>query len=216
MTTTTAQPTLPHRSSFARVPAVFRLQFAVRYSFIWLPIAIFVIAWAFGYGVLFLVDSQFPDRIPAQEPLHATGAAQATIWYLAFMAGYTGSHTFPFSLALSYSRRVYLMGTYLTFLVVALGYGIAAMLAYFVECATDGFGNHMYIFGSPSFEDVGGMVGVGAVGRGLFFMSSASSGRLIPGVIPILWTVIIGLIVVILGRGGADAPVVATRWGLDQ
>ena len=203
MTTTTAQPTLPHRSSFARVPAVFRLQFAVRYSFIWLPIAIFVIAWAFGYGVLFLVDSQFPDRIPAQEPLHATGAAQATIWYLAFMAGYTGSHTFPFSLALSYSRRVYLMGTYLTFLVVALGYGIAAMLAYFVECATDGFGNHMYIFGSPSFEDVGGMVGVGAVAAvvALFFMCFGFFWAILYRrvSIPILWMVIIGLIVVILG-----------------
>lgn len=203
MTSTTLQTPNTKRSSFARVPSAFRLQFAVPYSFIWLPMIIFVLAWAFGYGVLILVDSQIPERVAAEEPLHATGAAQATIWYLAFMAAYTASHTFPFSVALSYSRRVYLIGTYLTFLVVAAGYGVAAMLAYWVERATDGFGNHMYIFGSPSFEDGGGIFGVGAVAAvvALFFMCFGFFWAILYRrvTIPILWTVIIGVIVVILG-----------------
>src|SRR5699024_9757107 len=163
MTSMTVNSTTTRRSSFARVPAAFRLQFAVPWSFIWLPMAIFVLAWALSYGVLGLVDSQIPGRVPAEEPISATGGSQATIWYLGFMAAYTASHTFPFSVSLSYSRLVYLLGTYLTFAAVSVGYGLAAMLAYWVEQATNGFGRHMYVFGVPSFEDYGGIFGVGAV-----------------------------------------------------
>lgn len=73
MTSMTVNSTTTRRSSFARVPAAFRLQFAVPYSFIWLPIIIFVLAWALTYGVLGLVDSQIPGRIPSEEPINATG-----------------------------------------------------------------------------------------------------------------------------------------------
>jgi len=203
MTSITLQSPNTRRSSFARVPAVFRLQFAVRYSFIWLPIGIFVLAWAFGIGITLLVDSQVTDRIPAQEPIHATGAAQTTIWYLAFMAAYTASHTFPFSVALSYSRRVYLIGTYLTFVVVAAGFGFASMIAYWVERATDGFGRHLYVFGSPSFENLGGALGVGSFAAvlALFFMCFGFFWAILYRrvTIPLLWTVIIGVIIVLLG-----------------
>lgn len=203
MTTSTMTPTQTKRSSFARVPAAFRLQFAVPWSFIWLPILIFVIAWIFGVGVMALIDSQVTDRIPAEEPINATGSAQAVIWYLAFMAAYTASHTFPFSVALSYSRRVYLIGTYLTFAVVSVGYGLAAMLFYWIEKATDGLGRHMYIFATPWLEDIGGMLGVGAFGTilVLFFMCFGFFWAILYRrvSIPILWTVIIGLVAVILG-----------------
>lgn len=203
MTTTTLNSTQPKRSSFARVPAAFRLQFAVPWSFIWLPMAIFLIAWGFGVGIMALIDSQVTERIPAEDPINATGSAQAVIWYLAFMAAYTASHTFPFSVALSYSRRVYLIGTYLTFAVVAAGYGLAAMLFYWIERATDGLGRHMYIFGAPFFEDVGGVLGVGAFGAMmvLFFMCFGFFWAILYRrvSIPILWTVIIGLIAVMLG-----------------
>ena len=216
MTSTTLQTPNTKRSSFARVPSAFRLQFAVPYSFIWLPMVIFVLAWAFGLGIGFLVDSQTPDRIPAEEPIHTTGAAQATIWYLAFMAAYTASHTFPFSVALSYSRRVYLIGTYLTFLVVSVGFGAAAMLAYWIERVTDGFGRHLYVFGSPSFENLGGTLGVGCFGAvlALFFMCFGFFWAILYRrvTIPILWTVIIGVIVVILG---AVAIITINDWWIN-
>lgn len=203
MTTTTMKSPHPQRSSFARVPAAFRLQFAVRYSFIWLPMIIFVLAWLFGLGIIALVDSQMPDRIPVQEPLNSTGAAQATIWYLAFMAAYAASHTFPFSVALSYSRRVYLIGTYLTFAVVSVGYGLAAMLAYGVERLTDGFGRHLYVFGAPALADLGGPVGVGvfATVLVLFFMCFGFFWAILYRrvTMPVLWGVIIGLVAVLLG-----------------
>lgn len=203
MTSATIQPTNATRSSFARVPAVFRLQFAVRYSFIWLPMGIFVLAWLLGIGIGFLIDSQMPDRIPVEDPIHSTSAAQATIWYLAFMAAYTASHTFPFSVALSYSRRVYLIGTYLTFVVVALGHGVAAMLAYGIERVTNGFGHHIYVLGSPSFKHLGGALGVGlfVAVLTLFFMCFGFFWAILYRrvTIPVLWAVIIGVIVLLLG-----------------
>lgn len=213
MTTTTTNSSTTKRSSFARVPAAFRLQFAVPYSFIWLPMAIFLIAWAFGYGILMLIDSQMPERIPVEEPLSATGAAQATIWYLAFMAAYTASHTFPFSVALSYSRRVYLIGTYLTFAVVSIGYGVATMLAGWLERATNGFGRHMYIFGVPALDDYGGIFGVGvfATVLSLFFMCFGFFWAILYRrvSIPVLWAVIIGVVLVILA---AVAMITINEW----
>ncbi|GAA2026764.1 hypothetical protein GCM10009720_03070 [Yaniella flava] len=203
MTTTTTHSPQTKRSSFARLPAAFRLQFAVPWTFIWLPMAIFVIAWGLGVGIMALIDSQMTERIPAEEPINATGSAQAVIWYLAFMAAYTASHTFPFSVALSYSRRVYLIGTYLTFATVAVGYGLFAMLFYWIERVTDGLGRHMYIFGAPFVDDVGGMLGVGAFGAVmvLFFMCFGFFWAILYRrvSIPILWTVIIGVIALILG-----------------
>lgn len=203
MTTTTTHSENTQRSSFSRVPAAFRLQFAVPYSFIWLPMVIFVFAWGLGVAIMVLIDSQVADRVPAEDPISATGAAQATIWYLAFMAAYTASHTFPFSVALSYSRRVYLIGTYLTFAVVSVGFGLASMLFYWIEQATDGLGRHMYIFGDPAFDDLGGMLGVGAFATilALFFMCFGFFWAILYRrvSIPILWTVIIGLLIVIVG-----------------
>lgn len=208
MTTATSTPSVPaaspKRSSFARVPAAFRLQYAVPWSFIWLPLIIFAISWAFGYGILALIDSQMVDRIPSeQDMLSAIGAAQAPIWYLAFMAAYTASHTFPFSVALSYSRRVYLIGTYLTFVVTALGYSAMAMLAYWIERTTDGFGRHLYIFGIPGFENYGGVFGIGAAASVLvlFFMCFGFFWAILYRrvSIPILWAVIIAVIAGVLG-----------------
>lgn len=212
MTTATQTSNAPHRSSFARVPAAFRLQFAVPYSFIWLPMFIFMLAWALGIGIGFFIDAQMPDRVASQEPLHSTGASQATIWYLAFMAAYSASHTFPFSLALSYSRRVYLIGTHLTFLVVAAGYGVAAMLAYYIERVTDGFGKHIYVFGMSFMPDYGGGFGLAAAATVLvmFFMCFGFFWAILyrRTTILILWAVIIGVIVAVLG-----SAVLVTHYG---
>src|SRR5690625_169643 len=224
MTSMTVNSNTTRRSSFARVPAAFRLQFAVPYSFIWLPIIIFVLAWALTYGVLGLVDSQIPGRIPSEEPINATGGAQATIWYLGFMAAYTASHTFPFSVALGYSRRVYLLGTYLMFVVVSAGYALAAMFAYWVETATNGFGRHMYVFGAPSFQEFGGMFGVGSIATVvvLFFMCFGFFWAILYRRVSIaqLWAVIIGVIAVLLGVVALvtmnDGWVTVGRWFMRQ
>ncbi len=198
MTTTTLHSTKTRRSSFARVPAAFRLQFAVPWLFIWVPIGIFLLVWALGTGIGFLVDSQIPDRLQAEEPVSAIGSAQAPIWYLAFMAAYTASHTFPFSVALSYSRRIYLIGAYLTFAVVSLGLGLLSMLAFWVERLTDGFGRHIYMLGAPFLDEYGGIFGVGAFSAviALFFMGFGFFWAMLYRrvSVPVLWAVMLGFV----------------------
>src|SRR5699024_5775540 len=113
------------------------------------------------------------------------------------------SRPFPFSVALSYSRRVYLIGTYLTFAVVSVGYGLIAMLAFWIERLTDGFGRHVYVVGAPFLDDVGGMLGVGAFGAvvTLFFICFGFFWAMLYRrvSIPMLCVVILNVIVVILG-----------------
>src|SRR5699024_9292062 len=98
---------------------------------------------------------------------------------------------------------VYLMGTYLTFLVVSLGYGVASILAYYIEQATDGFGRHIYVFGSPILESYGGGFGLGAMATVvvLFFMCFGFFWAILYRRVSILllWVVIIGVVTAILG-----------------
>lgn len=137
------------RSSFARVPAAFRLQFTVPSAMIGVPLLVFVSAWAIALGIVFWIH-QATDRsaVPITEPMY-TGASQAALWALVFIAAYSATHTFPFAMALSYSRRVFVIGTILAFTAVSLGLGAAFALAAWVEELTGGYGIDAYNFNLP-------------------------------------------------------------------
>lgn len=158
-------PSVKQRSSFARVPAAFKLQFAVPGNMIGVPVLVFVAAWALALGIVVWVH-QVDDRGAdlAAEPIY-TGASQAALWCLVFMAAYTASHAFPFSMALSYSRRVFVIGAILAFAVLSAGFGAAYALAAWVEQVTDGYGIHAYNFDLPYVTD--GPGGILSAGLGL-------------------------------------------------
>lgn len=146
-TTSTAETaTVPKSNSFARVPASFRLQFAVPTMLIGVPIMVLFVAWAvvvaIGASVTLMADGALEDPI-------YTGAGQAALWCLAFMAAYAASHTFPFSLALSFSRRTFVIGAILAFVVVSLAFGVAAALVAWLERVTGGLGVNAYMFDLP-------------------------------------------------------------------
>lgn len=136
-----------HRSSFARVPAAFRLHLVNR-QILWIPLIVFFGAWALSLGIGLWVQEMEPGAFGPADPV-TTGSGQAALWCLAFMAAYSGSHTFPFALALSFSRRVYLLGTLLVFLLIAACYGLLFGAAAAVEEATDGLGLHTYSHALP-------------------------------------------------------------------
>lgn len=190
------------RSSFARVPAAFRLQFAVPSTLIWVPLLVATLSWAIGVGILLMIDAQIDDRNPIEDPLIAPGAAQATIWCLAFMAAYAASHTFPFSMALSYSRRVYVLGAFLAFGLVSVGFGAFVALGAVVERLTDGFGRHVYVFDAPLFTDSAGILGISllAVALCLFFMLFGFFWAVLYRRVSLvnLWVVMIGVVLVLL------------------
>lgn len=212
----------PRRSSFARVPAAFRLQFTVPANLVWVPLLVFFVAWAFGIGTLALIASQLPDR--GGEPLSAVGAAQATLWCLLFMAAYAASHTFPFSMALSYSRRTYVIGAFLAFALVSAAFGLAVSLGAGVERLTNGFGAELYVFDAPVLTESSGIAGAGVFAAViclfamLFGFFWAILYRRVS--VTVLWGVILAVAVVLLGAIAlitrADAWMNIWTWLMEQ
>lgn len=145
------------RSSFARVPSAFKLQFTVPSQMIWVPLSVFFGVWALAVGIglwaRYLGDGE-------GDPFY-TGASQATVWCLGFMAAYSASHSFPFSMALSYSRRVFVLGAFLAFAAVSAGFGVLFSIAILVERATGGLWAQSYTFDLPFMTQNADVLGAG-------------------------------------------------------
>ncbi len=156
MAAPTAQEQAATRSSFARIPSAFKLQFTVPSQMIWVPLLVFFGAWAVAIGIGLWIRHVAGDGAAIN-----TGASQATVWCLAFIAAYSASHTFPFSMALSYSRRVFVLGAFLAFATVSAGFGALFSIAILVERATDGFWAESYAFDLPFVTQNAGVLGAG-------------------------------------------------------
>ena len=151
-----AQEQAATRSSFARIPAAFRLQFTVPSQMIWVPLLVFFGAWVVAIGIGVWIRNIAGDGATIN-----TGASQATVWCLAFIAAYSASHTFPFSMALSYSRRVFVLGAFLAFAAVSAGFGVLFSIAILLERVTGGFWAESYSFDLPFMTENGGVLGAG-------------------------------------------------------
>ena len=232
MTTTTTTRTAPtagadaaqRRSSFARVPAAFRLQFMVKTHFIHVPLLVFFSAWAIALGIGFWLDRvRAEGPWTAEDPFYA-GASQAAVWCLAFMAAYAASHTFPFSMALSFSRRVFVLGAYLAFAAVSAAYGMAFFLVALLERVTDGYGIHSYTFDLPFLTESSGIAGAAVLAAALCLMVMLFGF----GVVIMYqrmgltwtWTVLIGIAVLVILAAmlitSNDGWPAVGRWFADQ
>lgn len=160
---TTVRASAP--SSFARVPAAFKLQFTVPSALVWIPLMVFFGAWAISVGIGLWIEAAGAD-FTAQSPFYS-GASQAAVWCLLFIGAYAASHTFSFAMALSFSRRVYIFGVLLAFGLVSVAYGVLFGLLAALEQATDGLGGHFYTFALPFLVADSGAVGAGALAAAL-------------------------------------------------
>ena len=97
------------------------------------------------------------------------GASQAAVWTLGFMAAYTVTQTLPFAMALSFSRRTFVVGAYLAFAATSAAFGVAYGLAAWVERVTDGFGIHAYQFDTPFMTSSNGLAGGALLAAALTF-----------------------------------------------
>lgn len=152
----------------SRIPAAFRLQFVVSSNFLFVPTVVFVLVWAIAIGVTLWVHELADGRVPAEEPMYG-GASQAAVWTLGFMAAYTVTQTLPFAMALSFSRRTFVVGAYLAFAAVSVGFGVAYTAAAWIERVTDGFGIHAYQFDLPFMTAGHGLPGAGLLAATLTF-----------------------------------------------
>ncbi len=157
----------PSPSSFARVPAAFRLQFTVPSALVWVPLMVFFGAWAVAVGAGLWIEAAGAD-FTAETPFYS-GASQATLWCLAFIGAYAASHTFAFAMALSFSRRVFIFGVLLAFGLVSVVYGVLFGVFAALEQATDGLGGHFYTFALPFLVAGSGAAGAGALAAALCF-----------------------------------------------
>lgn len=162
---TLASPSVDRRrrtSWAARIPAAFRLQFIVPTNLIVVPTVVFLLVWAVAIGITLWIQATVDGRVPSEDPMYG-GASQAAVWTLGFMAAYTVTQTLPFAMALSFSRRTFVVGAYLAFLAVSVGFGLAYALAALIERVTNGFGIHAYQFDTPFMTGTNGLAGGGVL-----------------------------------------------------
>ncbi|WP_261166630.1 hypothetical protein [Microbacterium sp. Marseille-Q6965] len=128
MTTTTA----PARSGIrSRTLSVVRLQLINTQSFVWVPLLIM----AGTVAICLLIFAMIPG-----DGVKPTGAAQAPLWYFVALGIQAMTLTFPFSQAMSITRREFFVGT-----LVVGAIGAAMMATIFlalagIERVTNGYG----------------------------------------------------------------------------
>ncbi|MFZ2238773.1 MAG: hypothetical protein WAV90_04435 [Gordonia amarae] len=147
--TLTAEPAMPNRTL-----TVVRMQLINRMTFIWMPAAILWSSFAVSMAVYGIVIGAAGD---GAAPIYG-GGSQAPLWYFAAVGVQAMTLTFPFSQAMSVSRREFYAGTLLTAGMSALGLSVVYLIGGLIEKATDGWGFEGYFFYLPWIWEQGPVV----------------------------------------------------------
>lgn len=138
---------------------VIRMQLVNRQTYIWVPLIVlagsFVITLAI-YGVI--------AGAGVTEPMYG-GGAQAPLWYFGVVGAQALTLTFPFSQAMSVTRREFYIGTVLTAVLTSALLTAIFVVGGFVESATGGWWMNGYFFHIPWIWDSG------PAGAALFFFT---------------------------------------------
>lgn len=113
---------------------VVRMQLVNRQTFIWVPLIVLSGAFALTYAIYAIVRNA-----GAGGPL-VGGGAQAPLWYFLVVGVQSLTLTFPFSQAMSVTRREFYTGTLLTALGGSVFLGGVFIAIGVLEDATDGLG----------------------------------------------------------------------------
>jgi hypothetical protein len=123
---------------------VVRMQLVNRQTFIWIPLII--LAGAFVLMLLVIM------MIPGDKP-KIGGAGQAPLWYFLVVGVQALAYSFPFSQAMSVTRRDFHLGTFVTAMLTSVILAVLFTLGGLVEGATDGYGRNGYFFRIPWLTD---------------------------------------------------------------
>lgn len=118
----------------SRIVKVVRMQLVNRLTFVWVPLLVLGGAFFLTLAIWAIVRNS-----GAEGPLVA-GAAQAPVWYFLVIGVQALTLTFPFSQAMSVTRRDFYLGTLLTALAASAMLGLTFVVIGVVEVATNGFG----------------------------------------------------------------------------
>lgn len=124
----------------SRTVNVIRMQFINKQTYVWIPLIILASALAITlaiYGILIAAGVEGPK---------VGGGAQAPLWYFFAVGIQALTMTFPFSQAMSVTRREFFVGTLLTAIVASLALAVVFVVGGYVELATNGWGLNGWFF----------------------------------------------------------------------
>jgi len=139
-----------------RTMNVVRMQLVNRYTYVWVPLLVLFGAFALTLAVYAIVRNAGADV-----ELYG-GGAQAPLWYFGVVGMQALTLTFPFSQAMSVTRREFALGTFVTAALTALALAVIFVIGGLLETATNGWGMRGYFFQLPWMWEAG-PVGAGFV-----------------------------------------------------
>ena len=125
---------------------VIRLQLINRGTFIWYPLVIL--------GGAVLISVLIYAMIPVDSPKYG-GGGQAPLWYFFAVGMSAMTLTFPFSQAMSITRREFFLGTLLTAILASALMGVLFLIGGGIEMLTNGYGVNGYVFHLPWVWEAG-------------------------------------------------------------
>ncbi|CAH0123375.1 hypothetical protein [Microbacterium sp. Bi121] len=130
----------------SRTLNVVRLQLINKQTFIWVPLIVL--------GAAVLMSVLIYAMIPGNEPKYG-GGGQAPLWVF-FAVGLSAmTLTFPFSQAMSITRREFFVGTMITAILGSVFMGVLFLIGGAIEMLTDGYGINGYVFHLPWLWEAG-------------------------------------------------------------
>ncbi|NUT69594.1 hypothetical protein [Pseudarthrobacter sp. C4D7] len=135
---TTLNPVAHHTAPRNRMLNVVRLQFLNRQTFLWVPALILGGSWALSMLIFWIVGGA------GQTGVKAGGGAQAPLWYFLALGIQAMTMTFPFSQAMSLTRKEFYLGSLAAAAVSGLGMSVVFVLLGLLEQATGGYGFNAY------------------------------------------------------------------------
>lgn len=134
----TAVSSPAHVTPRGRTLKVVRLQFINTQTFIWVPLIVLGGSWLITMLVYLILSSSGIDSVKIG------GGSQAPLWYFAVVGAYAMTLSFPFSQAMSLTRREFFIGSMIAAAVSALGMATVFVLIGLFEQATGGYGINGY------------------------------------------------------------------------
>ncbi|KUG56698.1 hypothetical protein AVL61_06495 [Kocuria rosea subsp. polaris] len=117
---------------------VVRLQFVNTQTFVWVPALVLGGAWVITLLIYWIIQSA------GGVDVKIGGGSQAPLWYFLVVGVQAMTLTFPFSQAMSLTRREFYVGSLAAAAVSGLGMSLIFVLLGLVEQATDGYGLNGY------------------------------------------------------------------------
>jgi hypothetical protein len=133
----------------SRTVSVVRMQLINRQTFIWVPLLVLGGAFLLTLAIYVLLETS-----GVTGPKFG-GGAQAPLWYFCVIGIQALTLTFPFSQAMSVTRREFYTGTLLTAAASSLVLAVVYVLGGFIEDATGGWGMNGYFFTLPWVWEAG-------------------------------------------------------------